>query len=93
MELVKVRKHYQMTIPQSLRKLVRFKVGDYVAVEVQDDALVIKPVTVIHPGQEYFYTREWQAKEAEADRDLAAGDVAGPFASADDALKALKQTR
>ena len=91
MELIKIRKNFQMTIPQSLRKLVRFKVGDYVEVEVQEDALVIKPVKVIHPGQEYFYTQEWQEKEAQADRDLAAGDVSGPFETVEDALKALKE--
>ena len=90
MELVKVKRNYQITIPQNLRRLIRLSVGDYVEVDIQGDALVIRPVKVIHPDQEYFFTKEWQEKEAEADRDLVEGKVAGPFENALDALKALK---
>jgi antitoxin MazE len=90
MELVKVKRNYQITIPQSLRKIVRLSVGDYVEVDIQDDTLVIRPVKVIHPDQEYFFTKEWQGKEAEADKDLVEGKVVGPFENVRDALKALK---
>ena len=93
MELVKVKKNYQITIPQNLRRLIRLAVGDYVEVDIQDDILVIRPVKVIHPDQEYFSTKEWQEKEAEADRDLAEGKVAGPFETPADALEALKNTK
>jgi len=64
-------------------------VGDYVQFEMQGDMLVIKPVKV-QPGQEYFYAREWQEKEGEADRDITQGRVSGPFATIGEALKALK---
>jgi AbrB family looped-hinge helix DNA binding protein len=90
MELVKVKRNYQITIPQSLRRLVRLVVGDYVEVNIQGDTLVIRPVKVIHPEQEYFFTKEWQEKEAEADKDIVEGKVVGPFENARDALKTLK---
>jgi antitoxin MazE len=93
MELVKVKKNYQITIPQALRRLVRLAVGDYVEIDVQEGLLVIRPVKVVHPDQEYFFTREWQQKEAEADRDIAEGRVAGPFEKADEAVKALKTSK
>jgi AbrB family looped-hinge helix DNA binding protein len=83
MELVKVKRNYQITIPQSLRKIVRLSVGDYVEVDIQNDTLVIRPVKVIHPDQEYFFTKEWQEKEAEADKDLIEGKVVGPFKNTD----------
>ena len=83
MELVKVKRNYQITIPQNLRKIIRLTVGDYVEVDIQDDTLVIRPVKVIHPDQEYFFTKEWQEKEAEADRDIAEGKVVGPFKNLD----------
>ena len=92
MELVKVKRNYQITIPQSLRRLVRLVVGDYVEVDIQGDTLVIRPVKVVHPDQEYFFTKEWQEKEAEAEQDIAEGNVVGPFENARDALKALKNT-
>ena len=90
MALVKVKRNYQITIPQNLRKVIRLAEGDYVEMEIQDGALVLKPVKVIHPDQEYFFTQEWQEKEAAADQDLAQGKVAGPFEKVKDALKALK---
>jgi antitoxin MazE len=93
MELVKVKKNYQITIPQNLRRMIRLAVGDYVEVDIQDNTLVIRPVKVIHPDQEYFFTKEWQEKEAEADRDLTEGKVAGPFETPADALEALKNIK
>jgi AbrB family looped-hinge helix DNA binding protein len=89
MELVKVKRNYQITIPQNLRRIIRLTVGDYVEVDIKDDTLVIRPVKVVHPDQEYFFTKEWQEKETEADKDIAEGKVVGPF-NAQDALKALK---
>jgi AbrB family looped-hinge helix DNA binding protein len=89
-ELIKVKKNYQITIPQSLRRLMRLAVGDYLEIEVQDDSLVIRPVKVVHPDQEYFFTKEWQKMESEADQDIAAGRLEGPFQDTDEALKALK---
>ena len=93
MELVKVKINYHITIPQSLRKFFRLAVGDYIEVDLQDETLVLRPVKVIHPDQEYFFTKEWQEKETEADQDIATGKVAGPFESAQDALEALKNTK
>ena len=93
MELVKVKRNYQITIPQNLRKLIRLAEGDYVQMEIKDGALVLKPVKVIHPDQEYFFTKEWQEKEAAADQDLAQAKVVGPFENVKDALKALKTTK
>jgi hypothetical protein len=61
-----------------------------VEVDIQDDTLVIRLVKVVHPDQEYFLTKEWQEKEAEADKDLVEGKVVGPLENAPEALKALK---
>ena len=79
MELIKVRKNFQVTIPQSLRRLIRLAEGDLVEAEVKDGALVIRPVHVVPAGQEYFHTREWQVKEAGAD--IAASRLIGPVSS------------
>lgn len=93
MELVKVKRNYQITIPQSLRKKISIDVGDYVQVETRKGQIIIKPVKVIHPDQEYFYSKQWQAKEAEADQEISRGDMVGPFDKAEDALKALKKAK
>ncbi|MHC1725193.1 MAG: AbrB/MazE/SpoVT family DNA-binding domain-containing protein [Syntrophobacteraceae bacterium] len=93
MELTKVKRNYQITIPQNLRKKVNLAVGDYVEVDTQDGMIVIKPVKIVHPDQAYFYTKEWLEKEAEADADIERGDVKGPFDNVEDALNTLKNVK
>jgi len=93
MALVKVKQHYQITIPQELRKEFHLSVGDFVEIENENGEIVLRPVKVIRPDQEYFYTKEWQKGEARADKDIAKGDVIGPFDNIKDGLKALKKTK
>ena len=90
MALMKIRKNYQITIPRNLRNKFNLAEGDYVEMETRNGTIVLKPVKVIQPDQEYFYTNEWQKKEAEVDEEIRRGDVVGPFDNAKDALKALK---
>jgi AbrB family looped-hinge helix DNA binding protein len=93
MPIVKVKQNYQITLPNSVRKYLNIAVGDYMEVDKQDGELVLKPVKVVHPGQAYFYSKEWQKGEAEADKDIDRGDVLGPFDNITDALAALKTAK
>jgi len=93
MALARVKRHYQITIPQGLRKELNIDIGDYVEVENQNGNIIMKPVKLVRPDQEYFYTKEWQKGEAEADKDIAKGDVIGPFDNIKDSLKALKNAK
>ncbi|EFK05981.1 transcriptional regulator, AbrB family [delta proteobacterium NaphS2] len=93
MELMKIRKNYQVTIPRNLRNKFNLAEGDYVEIDTQGEFIILKPVKVIQPDQEYFFTKEWQKKEAEADEDIRRGDVLGPFDNAADAIKALKTAK
>lgn len=92
MGLVKIKTHYQVTIPRGLREKFNIKVGDYVEVEDKDGEIVIRPVKMVYPGQEYFYTKKWQEGEAQADQDIEESEVIGPFEDIEDGLQALKNT-
>lgn len=89
--LMKIKQNYQITLPQELRKKFNILIGDYLEIEDQKEGLMIRPVKIIRPDQSYFYTQEWQKKEAEADEAIAKSDVIGPFDNAKDAIKALKK--
>jgi len=91
MALVKVRQNYQITIPAEVRK--NMKVGDYLEVERKNGELVLKEVKMVHSDQAYFYSKEWQEAEAEADSEIASGETVGPFDGIDDALNALKKAK
>ena len=43
--------------------------------------------------QSWFWTKEWQLGENEADRDIIKGDTVGPFDDIKDALHALKNAK
>jgi AbrB family looped-hinge helix DNA binding protein len=93
MELIKVRRHHQITLPANLRRKFRIAEGDYLKVEDKKEGILIKPVKVMDSDQAYFHTKEWQAGEAEADEDIAAGNTVGPFENIEDALDALKTAK
>ena len=90
MPLIKVKQNFQITLPNTLRKIFNIAVGDYMEVEKHEGEIVLKPVKVVHPDQAYFYTKEWQEGEAEADKDIAKGRMLGPFDNVEDFVKAME---
>ena len=90
MPIIKVSRNNQITLPRNLRERLHIKAGEYLEVEEQDGKVILQPVKVVPSTQAYFYTEEWQVGEADADKDIAAGNLSGPFDNADDAVKSLK---
>jgi AbrB family looped-hinge helix DNA binding protein len=67
-------KNGTITIPAQLRR--RFgldRPGAQVEIVVRDGEIVLVPHVAIPADQAWFWSKEWQAKEREADEDLAAG--------------------
>lgn len=66
----------QITLPREVREAAHLEVGDPVEIEVNDEGIiVIRPKKLIDASQAWFWTREWQAGEMEADADIRAGRV------------------
>jgi AbrB family looped-hinge helix DNA binding protein len=93
MPLIRVKQNYQITLPNSVRKDLNIAVGDYMEIDGQGDMLVLRPVKVVHKDQAYFYSKEWQEGEAEADTDIVKGDLLGPFEDIAEGLAALKSAK
>ncbi len=91
MPAVKIGPKHQITIPREVYDSLHLEVGDFLDTSVKDNVIVLIPQKLIAKDQEWFWTKEWQQMEREADEAIAKGQITGPFSKASDALKALKK--
>lgn len=80
-----VRVHF----PSALSRRLKLRKGGKIEVIFLDDLVVLAPAGRLPKNQRYFWTTEWQAKEREADADIAAGRVKS-FSSVDDMISDLR---
>jgi AbrB family looped-hinge helix DNA binding protein len=85
-----VRKKGSVTIPAAIRKAARLDEGDVVEVEITADGILLRPKKLIDATQAWFWTPEWQAREREADEDIAAGRF-DRYESDEELLAAFKE--
>ncbi len=75
MALAKVTRHFQVTIPSSIRKKLRIGVGALLDFSVDKGEVRIKPKTLIDEDQAWFWTKEWQEGEKEVDAAVKKGQT------------------
>jgi bifunctional DNA-binding transcriptional regulator/antitoxin component of YhaV-PrlF toxin-antitoxin module len=73
--VVKVQKNKNITLPMWLIQRFHLVVGDFVRLQETKDGVLMKPAKLVDPSQAYFWTREWQAGEREAEEDIRRGRV------------------
>ena len=83
MPLVKLGARRQVTIPKEIIEQLGLKPGDYVEVTRKNRSIVITPSEDV-----WFWSKEWQEKEREADEDIKAGRVKR-FKNVEDLIKDL----
>ena len=86
--LTKVTRNGQITLPASVRRQTNIEEGDYIAVSVEGDRILLTPKRLIDKSQEYFWTEEWQRGEFEATEDIKAGR-ATEFSDVEDLIASL----
>ena len=62
-----------ITLPVEIRKKLHLMVGDLLAVILEKDKITLVPKTVIDKDQTWFWTKEWQREEMEAEEDIRKG--------------------
>jgi AbrB family looped-hinge helix DNA binding protein len=88
MAFTKVGPKFQVTIPKATRDAVGLDIGDVVEATVQGNKIILRPKIVVdkHP--------EIEARLREAEEDIKAGRVYGPFRSAKELVRDLhKRTK
>ena len=73
--IVKVQKNKNITLPTWLIRLFHVGAGDFIRIEKTKSGVLLKPAKLIDPSQAYFWTKEWQKGEREADEDIQKGRV------------------
>lgn len=71
----KIREKGQVTIPQEIREAAHLAEGDPVEFEITEDGILLRPKKMVDATQAWFWTPSWQAGEARASADVAAGRV------------------
>ena len=66
---------HQLTLPKEIMKAARLSAGDPLEVIYKDDTIILRPQVHIPRDQAWFWTKEWQKGELEAEADIRAGRV------------------
>lgn len=89
-EISCLKKKGQITIPSTIRNALNLLENDQIQISVEDGRIILQPVITIPKDQAWFWTKEWQAGEQEAQNDIAKGEFK-TFDDIDDALNFLHE--
>ncbi|MBI4491196.1 MAG: AbrB/MazE/SpoVT family DNA-binding domain-containing protein [Chloroflexi bacterium] len=93
MAITRIGSKRQITIPREALERLGLQPGDLLEVQVRGEVLHLVPQRVIPRDQAWFWSKEWQKKEREADEAITRGEVSQPFESADELLEHLHRNR
>jgi len=88
--MAKIRDNSQITIPKNIMDKLDLKKGDTISIELRDDEIVLKPVVIIDKSQAWFWSKNWQKEEREAEEDIKKGRVK-TFNNTAELMKELKE--
>jgi AbrB family looped-hinge helix DNA binding protein len=86
----RVRRKFQVTIPQEVRDVFPLEEGQYVNMEATPKGILITPSSEMDPSQSWFWSPRWAVMERQADYDFRTGNVVESN-SVDEAIASLKK--
>ena len=89
---MKISAKRQISIPKKIMDELQIKPGDEVEFRLENNRAVLIPVASIRVprDQAWFWSREWQEREKQADQELASGKYCD-FENLEDLLKDLNR--
>ena len=91
MAITRISPKHQITIPKEAFERLRLEVGDFLEVEGIEEGLLLIPKKLISKDQAWFWTKEWQEKEKEADEAIARGEISEPLENAEELTRHLRK--
>jgi AbrB family looped-hinge helix DNA binding protein len=89
--IMKISPQGQIRLPKKIMSSLQVESGDYVEVDVSEGQILLKPRKLIDPSQGWYWTKEWQKNEAEAETDLEKGRLSPKFKTAKEGIRWLKK--
>ncbi len=71
----KIQKNFNITLPKRIREAFHLHMGDFVNFVIVKDRILLEPKRLVDSSQAYFWTKEWQEEELEAEKDIKAGRI------------------
>jgi AbrB family looped-hinge helix DNA binding protein len=88
--IMKISPQCQVRIPKKFMESLGIEKGDYLALDIENGQIVLKPRKLIDPSQGWYWTKEWQKKEADADKEIEQDKLSPDFKKAEEGTKWLK---
>jgi len=88
--VMQIRRNFQITLPAVIRKRLHLNIGDILETKVQEGKIIIVPKKTIEASQAWFWSKEWQEAEREAEANLMAGKVK-KFKNVEDLIRDLEK--
>lgn len=63
----------QIRIPKAIREKLHLDTGDYLEFDASGGKLIATPKRLVEVSDAWFWSKEWQEKELEADEDIRKG--------------------
>lgn len=89
-EHVRFKRKSQVTVPREIVEALDLQEGDDLQVRLENGKIVFVPMVSIPKDQAWFWSKEWQEEEREADEEIKAGRVKG-FSNAEDLIRSLHE--
>jgi antitoxin PrlF len=70
-----LRERGQLTLPAAVREALHIDQGDDVEFTIEDGQVIMRGLHSVPADQKWFWTAEWQAREAQASAEIAAGQT------------------
>ena len=89
--IMKISPQGQIRIPKKIMESLGIEKGDYLAVDIENGQILLKPRKLIDPSQGWHWTKSWQKKEAESDKEIEQKELSPEFKKANEGIKWLKE--
>jgi len=68
MTIVRIKRHFQITLPASLRKKLNLEEGDFMEAVIKDNTIVLRPQKLIDSNQAWFWSKRWKKRQIRISR-------------------------